>query len=514
MYKVILVDDEKQIVDGLCKMIKWAEFGFEVCATARNGMEAIQLIKSHKPDLIMTDVRMPVMDGLKMLEHVRRHISDDIEFIILSGFSEFQYAQRAMQFNVKSYILKPIDEALLYGTLIDIKSILEEKEIGKSLSIKSYISNFLMGEQSNKNDLLLENEAVYGLRYITIEKHKEFSSLTKYSEVHTTYDLSHILAEKLGRSNMRFVLKQDKNKCHMVAGCSILSCFEYNVKYFARSISEFLRISKSIRINIMIGKKVSGFNNLYESVQTISMCKNKKFYQKDASILLFDDIKEDEFCKIYEDNGTVIKIISAFRKNDLDKLTKAVEQLIEHFESLQVVPEIALMHLDSVMVSIIQILSERNDDIREVHELYSTYKKIQDSTNIYELGMLVIEFCQYCVKFSVENKMKEKIDLVEKVVRYVDDNFMETIKIINIAEHFFVNPAYLGQQFAKKKGCSLNHYLNTVRIERAKELLINTSRKIYEIAHEVGYDDPNYFSAKFYEHTGQTASDFRSHRDR
>lgn len=512
MFKVIIVDDERQIVDGLCKMIKWAEFGFEVCATARNGAEAIPLIKSYKPDLIMTDVRMPIMDGLKMLEYVRANISEDMEFIILSGFSEFQYAQKALQYNVKSYILKPIDEALLYGTLVDIKSILQKKEIRKSQKIKSYINSFILGEQSNNNELVLENEEIYGLRYITIERHREFNSLSSYDTAPACDDLSNSIAEKIGDTNMRFVLRHDKNKCHMVAGQSLLSCFEYDVKHLASCISKFLWITKSVQVDILIGKKVTEFKDLYESVQTIALCRNKKFYQKKASVLIYEDIKEEKFCKIFEDNGAVIKIISSFRKNDMEKLTKAVEQLIEHFECLQVVPEIAMIHLDSIMASIIQILSERTDDTSEVIELYSTYKKTQDKANIYELGKLVVEFCLFCNDFSSNKQMKGNADIVEKVMRYVDENFMEPVKIIDIAEHFFVNSAYLGQQFTKKKGCSLNHYLNTVRIEKAKELLSNTNHKIYEIALEVGYDDPNYFSAKFYEYTNQTPSDFRNQK--
>ena len=512
MYKVIIVDDEKQIVDGLCKMIKWSEFGFEVCATARNGMEAIQIIKSHKADLVMTDVRMPIMDGLKMLEYVRKNISEDMEFIILSGFSEFQYAQKALQYNVKSYILKPIDEAELYGLLIDIKNILDEKEIRKSLKIKSYINDFIAGEQSDNKEMMLKNEEVYGLRYVAIERHRDIDALGLYSDDQKCGDLSKCIADKIGEANMQFVLRHDRNMCHMVVGQSLLSSFEYDVKHLAMSISEFLWKGKSLQTDILIGKKVSGFRNLYESVQTISNCRNKLFYKEKASILIYDDIKEEIFCKIYEDNGAVIKIISAFRKNDMDRLVKSVEQLIEHFQSLQVVPEIALMHLDSIMASIIQILSERTDDISDVIEYYSTYKKIQNKANIFELSRMVIDFCLFSNEFSLNNHKKDNVGVVVKVMRYVDENYSEPLKISDIAERFFVNPAYLGQQFARKKGCSLNHYINTVRIEKAKELLANTNGRIYEIALETGYDDPNYFSSKFFEYTGQTPSDFRSQK--
>lgn len=512
MYKVMIVDDEKQIVDGLCKLIKWSEFGFSVCATARNGVEAIPLIKAHKPDLVMTDVRMPIMDGLKMLQHVRENISEDMEFIILSGFSEFQYAQKALQYNVKSYILKPIDEAELYSILVEIKGLLNDKEIRKSLEIKSCISDYIYGEESTEYKMNLKNEEVLGLRYIAVERHNEIGSLLSYCDtVQEDYgDLSKSIAEKIGEFNMRFVLRHTKDKCHMVVGHSLLSSFEYDVKHLALSVNEFLWICKSLKVDILIGRKVSEFKYLHESVQSIALCRSKLFYQKRRSIILYDDIKNERFANLFDDEGAVIKIITAFRKNENDKFINLVEQLIQNLVDTQVIPEVVLLHFDSIMASIMQILSERNDDIGDVLEYYSVYKKVQNMVGIFELGKLLIEFCNFCIDFSLNHLQSNSIDIVSKTERYVNENYSEPLKIADIAEHFFVNPAYLGQQFAKKRGCSLNHYINTIRINKAKELLENTNHKIYEVAHEVGYDDSNYFSSKFVEYAGQTPSDYRN----
>jgi two-component system, response regulator YesN len=508
MYKVILVDDEKQITDGLARMIKWPEIGFELCATARNGAEAIPLIKSTHADLVLTDVRMPEMDGLKLLEYVRKNIPGDVEFIILSGFSDFQYAQKAMQYNVKNYILKPIDEAELYGALIDIRNLLDEKELRKNLMIKYCINDFITGGQPGDSTLRLGDEEQYGLRLIAIERHMDFAG----AEEQNCADISGCIAEKIGETNMRFVLRHDRNRCHMVAGQSLLCSFGYDVKSLALSISEFLRISKSTQADILVGKKVLGFKDLHESVQSISACRYKVFYQNRTSVVLYDDIKEDKYCKVYEDNGSAIRIISAFRKNDKEKLTDSLDALLNHFRSLQVVPEVALIQLDSVLAAIVQILSERQEDIGEVLECYASYKKIQVNANLYEVGRAALQFCLYCLDYSMNRSRKGQEDIADKVARYVDEYYAQPIKINDIAERFYVNPAYLGQQFAKKKGGSLNHYINMVRIEKAKEMLANTSRKIYEIALDIGYGDPNYFSSKFYEYTGLTPSDYRNRK--
>ena len=139
---------------------------------------------------------------------------------------------------------------------------------------------------------------------------------------------------------MKFVLKHDKNRCHIVAGRSLLSGFEFDVKHLAVSIKEFLANYRSVQADILIGKKVQTFKDLYDSVKTISLCRNKLFYTNAASIILYDDIKNDRFCKIYDDNKAVIKILSAFRKNDMGKLEQDLGSLTAHFTSLNVVPEI------------------------------------------------------------------------------------------------------------------------------------------------------------------------------
>jgi two-component system response regulator YesN len=508
MYRIIIVDDEKQILDGLSKMIKWDDMGFEVCAAARNGLEAIPLIREYRPDVVLTDIRMPKMDGLALLKHVRENMSKDMEFIILSGYSEFQYAQKAMQYNVKNYILKPIDEVLLYGTLVDIKNELDHKNIRKSIVFKSYINSIVRGDMHGGSELDLENEEVYGLRYITLERHVEFEELI-YQEEEYDKNLFNALSKKIGASKIRFIQQFDKNKCFIVVGQSLLSLFEYDIRILAENIFTYLTKNCGIPVDILVGKKVKTIQQLHESVQSIAVCKNKQFYQKKTSVIFYDDIKNTSFCKIYEDNGLVIRVISAFKKNDMEKLVQAVEQLMHQFHGLMVVPEIALIHLDSIMASIIQILSERTEETGEIVEKYSIYKKLQNRLKLFNLIELLIKFCFFCNEFSLSKSRDENLDIIEKVIKYVDENYMYPLKIINLAENFYVNPAYLGQQFIKKKNCSLNYYINSVRIEKSKELLLNSNLKIYEIARKVGFDDPNYFSAKFLEFTKTTPSDFR-----
>lgn len=509
MYKVILVDDEKQITDGLSKMIRWPELGYEVVATARNGVEAIPLIQSLKPDLVVTDVRMPEMDGLKMLEMVRKHISQDVEFIILSGYSDFQYARTAMQYNVKSYILKPIDESELYGALLDIMALLNEKEIRKSLKIRSCLNGFLLGDQPETAEVFPREEEQLGIRYLVVQRHEQYDSLTAGGPQEGRPDLFQAIAGLYRDPMMRFVLRQDRDHCHIVVGKSLLLGHGNNPRQLARALQDHLAASAGIGTDILVGRLVTGVRELHQSVQSIYHCRNKLFYLPSPSIVLYEDIREEGFSKVYEDNGLVIKVIAAFRKNDMERLGACIGQMVEHFTKLQVVPEIAMVHLDSAMASILQILAESHEVVDSVLERYAFFKKIQSHVGIHNLARLALQFCQACNDLSLASKKIEHGDIVARVARYVEENYAQPLRINDIAERFFVNPAYLGQQFARKRGFSLNHYINSVRIEKAKELLATTPRRVYEIAAMAGFDDPNYFSSKFLEYTGCTPSEFR-----
>ena len=265
---------------------------------------------------------------------------------------------------------------------------------------------------------------------------------------------------------MRFILRQDSSRCHMVVGHSLLQSFNYDVKYLAENLKSYLLVEKGISVDICIGKKVKGFHSLHQSIQSISLCKSKQFYLQEQSIIFYDDIEGETFCKIYEDSGDVVRIITAFRNNDMVKLVNDIEQLVRQLCNAMVVPEIALIHLDSIMASILQILSERVEDIGELAEKYSEYKKVQGKQT-YTALKLVTEFCLLCNEFSLRKTDRGNMDIVEKVAQYVADNYMKPLKIIDIAETFSLTPPIWDSSLLKKK-VSLNYYINSIRLKSQK----------------------------------------------
>ncbi|MDT8717265.1 response regulator [Clostridium sp. 19966] len=158
MYKVMIVDDEPFVRQGLISLINWAEYDFQICCESDNGIDALKSAKEYSPDLIITDIRMPEMSGLELIRECEKELKSGCKYIILSGYSEFEYARQAMSYGVVNYILKPIDEDEVKESLARIKKELDEKNqrLSSFLDYKILAANVLkkyMNGQADKNKL-------------------------------------------------------------------------------------------------------------------------------------------------------------------------------------------------------------------------------------------------------------------------------------------------------------------------------------------------------------------------
>ena len=142
MYKIMIVDDEPFIIEGLKALIDWEHYGFQVCSEAGNGMEALENARRLNIDLVITDIRMPEMDGLKLIQRCIEELKDTCKFIVISGFNDFEYARKALSLSVESYILKPVDEDEIIEALISIKEKLDlEKQEKVFNNCKAVLTN-------------------------------------------------------------------------------------------------------------------------------------------------------------------------------------------------------------------------------------------------------------------------------------------------------------------------------------------------------------------------------------
>jgi len=525
MYKVIIIDDEKNIVQGLQKFIDWQKLNCKIVGEAYNGKTGFSLAMELDPDIIISDIKMPYIDGLEMISKLKK-AGCQSKFIILSGYSDFEYAKRGISLGVNSYVLKPVDEdefiSCLQSTINEIENerkkthalnVLKEK-VNESYSV--FIENVLRDVVDSYFDNNAEVEAV--LQTIDILPHAtNYASLI--IEINSNYT-SHI---KKIRTKTYNLLKEIviNNKWGIL--------FNYNLSRIALIINtpnpidnETLRsIVANIRYTIdsNIDTPITiGVGNIYKDIKNIS----KSFEQ--ARVALTHKIIRGKNRDIFFDeietmppNLTVVPshLIKELEDCISSGYTDSIKNIINKiFEILLDSADLSLWNLQIQCMDILLATLRKIPDInieltqfieRDIMSLdfiskFNTTDELKDWFTNVILNIIKLN------TQSLENKNKNIIDDIKK---YIQEHYSENLSLDFLSKVFFMNPYYISQLFSKKTNKTYLDYVTEVRIQKAKELLLNTDMMIYEIAQKVGYNNAKYFSRVFEKVEGCNPSVYR-----
>ncbi|NLM10402.1 MAG: response regulator [Clostridiaceae bacterium] len=356
MYKALIVDDEPSVLEGLKIMVPWNRVGFEICGETHNAQDALIKIEELCPHLLITDIRMPFKSGLELINEVRK-MDLDIEFIILSGYSEFAYAQEAMRHGVSYYLLKPIDKEEFISVLKDIKG---------------------------KLDTLFLTE--YGFTCQEIETFRKSRSQCEY--------------------NISGEIKKEPWK------------FTWN--NFDEELTHALQLMN------------------YQSA--------RKLIDKLFNFIISRDIS---------------------------------------------LPEARIL-VSSCIYHILRIAFEKNIKLNIILP-----EETKEELSLAELKNLITDILSQTISLMLENRRKKSKNYLYRVKSYIEDNYSKDLKVSSLAKMEFMEAGYLGETFTKQFGCSINEYINRVRINKAMELIRTTNMKLNDICYAVGYKNYNNFYSHF-----------------
>jgi len=516
MLKVMLVDDEKSILQGLQYLIDWHEYGFEVATTARNGREALEIIKQNAVDLIITDIKMPYMDGLELIANVKK-LNHKIKFIVISGYSEFEYAKKAIDVNVIGYLLKPIDEGELANKLKDIR-----REHDKYLSyFKHELNNFLHAI-SNGNQIHLDtdisNEFISKYMpdkfyYMTVELtgHEDmiYAVLRKKEYEKTLSDMICGIKDFLGEQYNAFVLHEDNIVgCGIVVSCSMLKDFNTDLLGLASGLKQVIAPLTNMNVSVMIGKKVDSVYDIHQSKESIEFCRKIRFYIGVRKIISYDENKDWVFHDTLFNMDFIKKFPSMMLKGEPQDIESAIDEFCNIIRTEAISPEIVIAYINNIMLDVIKTISELGGETIYIASRYSVFCRLQGIT-VNTIKLFLKEVSTKVSEIIRDIYSKNEMGIVGEIVDYIEAHYQEDIDLQYFANHYYINASYLGQLFKKKVGMSFNKYLNHLRMEEAKRQLQNNQYKIYEIAQNVGYKDANYFCMKFKEYEGISPTEYR-----
>ncbi len=467
MYKVLIVDDEEFIVKSLVMGTDWKSCGFEVAGSARDGVEAYEMICEIKPDLVFTDIRMPGMSGLELIKSIQA-IHKDILFVVISGYAEFAYARKALDYGAVGYCLKPFDD----------------EEITKVLKKAANILNNTGRKEKPDIIPLLEEE--------TSEARHELDSYFKANGI------------------------AEGEKIVIIASIGKELAFE-NKQYISIKTGS----SKTIYIGKYtdFGSIAHSLQPIPEGVKGIGICEGM------YSAFSMRKYIDEAFTLAYQffTAGTR-KISNSINSNNID-----IEALIAKYENAFIKMDLSelVKQLDNFYKSAV----EGRLSIKHAMNIFNDYVKFsirslgEDSYEEY-----VFNFDDICYLFidmyTMVEYIKDKItgfmgtnnnvltdevrnEYFKKIINYINQNFFKDISIRSLAQDFVINPNYISQLFRKELGMTFTDYITKMRMNYAKELLQKTEYSQGEIAAKCGYSDYFYFIRVFKKTTGVTPGQFR-----
>lgn len=493
MYRVLIVDDEEHIRQGLKNVIDWNTFGFEITSEASNGQQALELVERLKPDLIIADIKMPEMNGLDMIQQLRSTGYSGY-FILVTGFADFTYAQTAIRYGVRSYLLKPIDERALAGELYSIR-----KELEASSLVQSKQDTYAV---LTKEKLL--EQFVTGIS--TFDSLSELPELSKLSENGNSFQIILIYFSFDNQQG-----KTLESFHHMIQefilGQSYQYLFSTNKTYAILSINRsktntllFNKLQKSIfaefHINILIsvGKKVNSFQELPLSYESADKLFDKLFlygYKGLVSAESIPSLKEQPQTDI---NAMTKQLTLAIEYNSLSDINYYLECWMNSFIFHDASEMEIKTEYINLFINIVDYFNNLFPDIKKnIFDRQGFIERAYLKDSIIELNG-ELKACLGSIAGEFEALHPDNI--IEKTIRYIENNYNEDISITSIAHALHYSRTYLGRKFKNYTGEFFTDYLDKVRVEKAKELL-EKGYMVYQVSEMVGYKSVDYFNIKF-----------------
>ncbi len=467
MYKVFIVDDEKYVVKSLKARINWEEYGFEVIGYSFNSTEAYEMILKMKPDLVFTDIRMPGRSGLELIKDIKESGLSTLT-IVISGYAEFAYAQKALNYGSFGYCLKPFDDAEIIDFLKKAKNLLENSQ----MSVETKIMDLIDENSLEANESLIRLFTNYGINLD--EKNKLSVCVSKGKD-------------KLELGNVKLILKIGYEKyAYFITVSDSMS---------TQNILD--KISKYDLKHVGISSPVSNVSEIKEAIRQAEVFAYNKFTAcnkifASPDVLQFKN-KED----------TIRQLEKAISKNDIQAVIEILDGMAEIFADGDLDIRHAIIIYNNVMAFSFRLKDQHFEDyIYDFHRLSELFGSIRTMINY--LKDVLSRKPDMNFQTTIVNNQS-----VRMILKYVNDNFTEDISVHNISKYFKINANYVSQLFKKEVGIVFTEYLARLRIDFACNLLKTTCMSIGEIAEKVGYNDYFYFSRVFKKIKGISPSTFR-----
>ena len=503
MLNVLIIDDEPNVRRGLRKIVPWEENGFEVCGEGQDAEDGFNKIMNLNPDIVLIDIKLPGKLGTEVIKEARE-AGFTGKFIIVSGYSNFEYAKTGIQYGVKSYILKPIDEDELLDIVLKLKTEIDHEKVWKineELLKYNELQNIILDE----NDDIEENNPIKEGYY----KYEKFQ-IALIDDI--DIEVNKVKLEALVKKRLCNYKDIDIIKLESV----ILILFkDFNINHTNKIIIELKpKLDEKLKeqVFITLGSEVDNINKIKFSYREARQLMEKRFLFLERGIISREDIKENSNDNLTDFKVIISKIYSYFDINDIEKLNLEFRNIEELFIQRNYLEEQIKVMSIKIFLDLKQKLI--NDyDSNEIN-IISNEEIIENIYSKISLKSTIDYLLEKFTYFSEQIGTTSSDNIIKRVINYMNKNYYKDLKLEVLAEIFNYNSAYLGKLFKSIVGENFNTYLDKIRIEKAKTLLTEDKLKVYQVCDKVGYKNIDYFHSKFKKYVGISPLNYKKQCDK
>jgi two-component system, response regulator YesN len=534
MIKLILVDDEEEVRKGILQKIDWGAIGFEIAGEAENGMEALEIVERTVPDVVITDIKMPFMDGLALSEKLH-HRFPATKIIILTGFDEFDYAQRAIKLGVVEYILKPISSVELIDVLDRVKlkinmeaaqrkdmealrehyrkslPLLRDKFLGSLVSgnltreeiegkSKSYQVD-LKGSGFAAAVIKIDLPSAAGSFNLLEDKELiEFAVLNISGEIIARYGRGNLFLHNDGIVVL-FLWEEGDRESGMGKVMEILEEIRQNIEAYLK-----------LTVTIGAGSFCREVSELRHSFATAVAALDYSLILGKNRVIWIEDMEPQNTAKLLFDPFKERSLIGCIKVGTADEIVETVEDLLREIQEGRVSFQDCRMYLLEILTSILKVARDLQVDMDKLFgsgcNLFVEIFRLKD---IREVREWLLGICTKIRGYISKERFDSCKLLVNRAVEYIGEHYSENDTTIDkVCKYLHISPTYFSTIFKRETRQTFGNYLTQTRLEAARELLRATGLKTFDIARRVGYSEPNYFSYCFKKNLGISPSEYRS----
>jgi two-component system response regulator YesN len=534
MYKAVIADDEEKLCKLIQLLVNWEDKGIEIAGIAHDGIEALELVKKHKPDMILTDVRMPGLNGLDLIQKIKEE-TPDISCVIISGYQEFDYVKRALQFGVEDYLLKPVkkeDINRVVDGIIRKKELLsqEKREMEKmqeASDAHKYKMRQLFVEALVKGDI---RNRLSDRKALETEYYCDFSG-ERFAMFGIKLHLQNNWPQRSDELNFITNWKNQieaawKEESNTELYCAVVDGILYGfVNLYSEEYGEIRQAIRRIVGHIMRNNGhmqnlnyTIGFSKVHSKLSTFSEMGNQvrtalysRFVPgKTDRLIVFNKSQKGQDIYSFITVPTQNRILADIEKNkfeDVEKLAVTIRNQIldRETENGQMVLDVWIEFLKLILLGCKNLIEQEERKELERSYLFQLENCCTEQELFARLTMLLRR-----VEQVVTQRTEERAVHPAKMAKeYVEQKYAEDCSLAKVSRLVGLNAAYFSVLFKKEEGIGFNEYVTEVRMQNAKEMLMDRETKVVEIAQSTGYSDEKYFSRAFKKHVGLTPSEYR-----